>query len=73
MTLTLTIGATDLAYTIRQSTKATRKRLVVTPEGIEAVVPTGTPMEGPDGRLAFACRMPSICGDPVAETGSRAA
>ena len=53
MTHTLTIGATELAYTIRQSTRATRKRLVVTPEGIEAVVPTGTPMEGPDGLLAF--------------------
>lgn len=53
MSHTLAIGATEIPYTVRESNTATRKRLEVTPDGLEAVVPLGTPMEGPDGLLAF--------------------
>ncbi len=49
----LHIGETAIPYEVRTSTKAIRKRIVVTPEGIEVVAPEGCPMDGPDGVLAF--------------------
>lgn len=44
----LTIGDTVIPYTVRESAKATRKRIVVTPAGVEVVAPAGTPLEGPE-------------------------
>ncbi len=49
----LTIGNTEIAYQIRYSDRARRKRIVVTPEGVEVVAPSGTPIEGADGVTAF--------------------
>ncbi len=53
MSPSLTIGATEIPYEVRYSARATRKRIVVTPEGVEVVAPEGTPSEGADGLLAF--------------------
>lgn len=53
MNHTLQIGNTAIPYDITYSTRATRKRIVVTPEGVEVVAPQGTPNEGPDGLSAF--------------------
>jgi predicted metal-dependent hydrolase len=39
MTNILNIGKTQIEYTIRVSTKAKKKRIVVTPSGVEVVVP----------------------------------
>ncbi len=49
----LTIGATEIAYRVRYSERAKRKRLVVTPQGVTAVVPLGTPIDGAGGVVAF--------------------
>ena len=49
----LTVGNTDIPYAVRFSSRATRKRIVVTPEGVQVVVPAGTSMEGADGVLAY--------------------
>ncbi len=49
----LTIGKTDIPYDVRFSPKAARKRIVVKPEGVTVVAPTGTPWEGADGLLAY--------------------
>lgn len=45
----LRVGATDIPYEVRYSANAKRKRIVVTPEGVEVVAPTGTPWEGAGG------------------------
>ena len=52
-THSLEVGSTVLAYFIRESTRAKRKRIVVTPGKVEVVVPIGTPLEGPRGTLAY--------------------
>ncbi|MDC3378674.1 HsdR family type I site-specific deoxyribonuclease [Planctomycetota bacterium] len=49
----LTVGDTDVPYEVRFSPKAIRKRIVVTPAGVEVVVPTGTPQEGRSGVLDY--------------------
>lgn len=49
----LRVGQTDIPYTIRYSTRALRKRISVTPQGVEVVAPQGTPTEGSGGVLAF--------------------
>jgi predicted metal-dependent hydrolase len=51
--MNLTIGETVIPYDVRESAKATRKRIVVTPNGVQVVVPTGTPLEGPDGVVPY--------------------
>ncbi len=50
---TLTVGNTTIPYEVRYSTKARRKRIVVTPGGVEVVAPQGTAWEGSEGILAF--------------------
>lgn len=45
----LTIGATHIPYQVRESSRATQKKIVVTPAGVEVVVPAGTPLHGPEG------------------------
>ena len=45
----LTIGDTVIPYAVRESSAATRKKIVVTPAGVAVVVPAGTPLEGPEG------------------------
>lgn len=49
----LTVGSTDIPYEVRYSTQATRKRIEVTPGGVEIVVPAGTVLEGSGGLLAY--------------------
>ena len=49
----LHIGETAIPYEVRTSNRAIRKRIVVTPDGIEVVAPADSPMDGPDGVLAF--------------------
>lgn len=49
----LTVGNTDIPYEVRYSTKASRKRIEVTPGGVEIVVPAGTVLEGSGGLLAY--------------------
>ena len=50
---TLQVGTTDIPYEVRYSARAGRKRIVVTPEGVEVVAPSGTPMDGPNGVAAY--------------------
>lgn len=38
----LVVGKTEIPYTVRQSDRAKKKRIVVTPDGVEVVVPDGT-------------------------------
>ncbi len=49
----LTVGKTDIPYEVRFSSRAARKRVVVTPLGVTVVAPAGTSWEGPDGLLAY--------------------
>lgn len=49
----LTIGETVIPYEVRYSDRAKRKRVVVTPAGVEVVAPAGTPLDGSDGVWAF--------------------
>jgi hypothetical protein len=49
----LTIGDTVIPFNVRASTRARRKRIVVTPGRVEVVVPPGTPADGPDGVRAY--------------------
>ena len=49
----LTIGDTVIPYSVRVSSQATRKRIVVTPGGVELVVPAGTSLDGRDGAAAY--------------------
>lgn len=41
----LQIGATSIAYRVRESARATRKRIVVEPGSVEVVLPAGEPVE----------------------------
>jgi predicted metal-dependent hydrolase len=65
--MNLTIGATVIPYEVRESTEAARMRIVVTPGGVEVVVPAGTPLEGPEGVLAFVQRKRRWVFDSVRE------
>lgn len=49
----LTIGSTEIPYEIRYSNRARKKRIVVTPGGVEVVVPEGTALGGDNGIAAF--------------------
>ncbi|MCP3992684.1 MAG: M48 family metallopeptidase, partial [Actinomycetia bacterium] len=49
----LTVGKTDIPYEVRFSSRATRKRVVVTPEGVTVVAPAGASWDGSDGLLAY--------------------
>jgi predicted metal-dependent hydrolase len=49
----LVIGDTHIPYTVRYSDRAGRKRIVVTPEGVEVVAPAGAPHQGADGIIAY--------------------
>ena len=53
---TLSVGTTDIQYEVRYSAKTLRKRIVVTPAGVEVVAPQGTPWDGPDGVAAYVDR-----------------
>ena len=63
----LTVGRTDIPYTVRLSAQATRKRIVVTPRGVEVVVPAGTAIEGEDGLLDYLHRKRRWVFDAVRE------
>ncbi len=52
----LTVGDTVIPYDVRESHKATRKRIVVTPGSVEVVVPVGTPTDGPGGVVPYVHR-----------------
>jgi len=41
----LMIGQTDISYEVGWSAQATRKRIVVTPRGVEVVAPAGAPLD----------------------------
>ncbi len=49
----LTVGKTDIPYKVRFSSRAVRKRIVVTPEGVTVVAPAGVSREGSNGILAY--------------------
>jgi predicted metal-dependent hydrolase len=49
----LQVGDTAIPYVVRYSERASRKRIAVTPSGVEVVAPEGTPMDGPGGVLAY--------------------
>lgn len=49
----LAIGDTVIPYDVRASSRARRKRIVVTPGRVEVVVPAGTPVDGPQGVRAY--------------------
>lgn len=49
----LTVGKTEIPYEVRFSSRAARKRIVVTDEGVEVVAPAGTAWDGSDGVLAY--------------------
>jgi len=40
---TLVIGKTEIPYSIQESSYSKRRRIVVTPERVDVVIPTGTP------------------------------
>ena len=63
----LTVGNTDIPYEVRFSPQAARKRIVVTPAGVEVVAPVGTPLDGTDGLLAFLHRKRRWLFDAVRE------
>ena len=49
----LTVGDTDIPYEVRFSSRAARKRIVITPAGVLVVAPAGTPWDGSNGLLAY--------------------
>ncbi len=49
----LTVGKTDIPYQVRFSPRATRKRVVVTPEGVTVVAQATASWEGAGGLLAY--------------------
>lgn len=49
----LTVGNRDIPYEVRFSSKAARKRIVITPDGVVVVAPRRTPLEGRGGVRAF--------------------
>lgn len=69
--LKLTIGHTVIPYRLRESDKATRKRIVVSPAGVEVVVPTGTALDGPEGVAAYLHRRRRWVFDAVRDIQTR--
>ena len=67
----LTVGKTDIPYEVRFSSRATRKRIVVTPAGVKVVAPAGASWEGSDGLLAYVDRKRRWVFDAVREVGER--
>ena len=63
----LTVGNTDISYEVRFSTQAARKRIEVTPAGVDVVAPVGTSLEGTDGVLAYLDRKRRWVFDAVRE------
>ncbi len=63
----LTVGATQIPYQVRYVAGATRRRIVVTPEGVEVIVPAGTPLEGSDGLAGYLHRKRRWVFDAVRE------
>ena len=63
----LTIGNTDIPYEVRYSAKAIHKRIVVTPGGVEVVVPPCTQQDGRAGFLAYLGRKRRWVFDAVRE------
>lgn len=49
----LVIGRVIIPYTVRRSQKARRKRIVVTAQAVEVMVPEDTPEDGPTSAAAF--------------------
>ena len=64
----LQVGDTTIPYAVRLSPRAARKRIVVTPGGVEVVWPRSrVPLEGPKGVLAYLeCHGRSESGHPAA-------
>jgi hypothetical protein len=52
---------------VRESDKATCKKIVVTPGGVEVVVPSGTPLDGPEGVVPYVQRKRRWVFDSVRE------
>lgn len=50
---TILVGTTSIPYTVRFSPRAQSKQIIVTPAGVEVVVPDGTPSEGSEGVAEF--------------------
>lgn len=67
----LTIGRAEIPYEVRYADGAARKRIVVTPGGVEVVVPSGTPQGGPDGLLDYVHRKRRWVFDAVREIEAR--
>ncbi|MEM1054386.1 MAG: SprT family zinc-dependent metalloprotease [Bacteroidota bacterium] len=67
----LTLGQTDIAYRVRVSPEARRKRIVVTPQGVEVVVPEGTPEAGEGGVREYVHRKRRWVFDSVREIDER--
>ena len=53
MTHCLQVGETTIPYRVRLSSKARRKRIIVTANEVVVVAPLGTPLEGDEGVYAF--------------------
>jgi len=53
MSPSVAIGEALIPYEVRESPKAKKKRIEVTPERVLVVVPAGTPQMGPEGVEAF--------------------
>lgn len=49
----LVIGRTAIPYRVRRSQKARRKRIIVTPQAVEVVVPDDCPEHGPGSAASF--------------------
>lgn len=49
----LQVGNAAIRYTVRESERAKRRQVVVTPEAVEVVMPMGSPPDGADGPHAF--------------------
>ena len=64
---TLTVGKTNISYRVRYSPKAIRKRIIVTPAGVELVAPKGASWDGPNGLLAYIHRKRRWVFDSVRE------
>lgn len=69
--LQLTIGHTVIPYRVRESGNSSRKRIVVTPAGVEVVVPAGTAQGGPEGVAAYVHRRRRWVFDAVRDIEAR--
>ena len=67
----LRIGNAVIPYAVRESLRASCKRIVVTPAGVEVVVPMGTPLEGPDGVAPYVHRKRRWVFDAVREVDAK--